>query len=206
LDVLGPTAHADLERRRPDVLALRFQTGDPADPPGGEEVDVARPPEDALAARDAPRRERSRLGDPLHHPPAVDLARGARMLGKHPLDHLDDGVRDRRHTGTLPPCPARLEATAAPARARPSHRVRAPALPAPRSSAGLARAIGVLWGGIGGGAPPPPDVVDPRALPAQPCSWGRLGGGPPRPPFDGLAPAARGSFDRDGVEVVEARR
>src|SRR5213594_2040966 len=114
LDVLGPNAHADLERRRPDVLDLRFQNGDLADPHGVEEVDVVRRPEDDLAARDAPRRERSRLGDPLHHPPAVDLARGARMLGKHPLDHLDDGVRDRRHTGTLPPCPARLEATAAP--------------------------------------------------------------------------------------------
>src|SRR3989304_887115 len=53
--------------------------------------------EGAGPAPHARRGHRSRLRDPLHHAAAVDLTRRARVLGEHPLDHLDGGFGDGRH-------------------------------------------------------------------------------------------------------------
>ena len=51
-------------------------------------------------ARDARGGHRPRLGDPLHHPAAVDLSGRPRVLGEHPVDQLDGGIGDRWHRWT----------------------------------------------------------------------------------------------------------
>ena len=45
-------------------------------------------PEHHVAAGHPRRGDGPHGGDPLHHPPAVDLPGSARVLGEHPLDHL----------------------------------------------------------------------------------------------------------------------
>src|SRR2546430_15747336 len=194
-DVLGPDAHAHFERRRPDVLDLRPENRDLADPHGMEEVDVVHRAQDDVAARDAGGRERARLRDPLHHPPAVDLPRRARMLREDPLDHLDDGVGDRRHMGTLPSCVRSEGAAATSFRTRLSRAAFERRLRRRKFERGLCPRNPVPGGSLPGGS-------------ASPGSEGAPEGGARRSeaPFDDLPRAARWNAERDGVEAGKTPR
>src|SRR5207247_10457526 len=71
--------------------------GDLADLHGMQEIEIIHRAQHDRAPRDAGGGHGPGLRDPLHHSAAVNLPRSPRVLGKDPLDHLDRGIRYRRH-------------------------------------------------------------------------------------------------------------